>query len=68
VDTRVAVVWQRKIVSIAAHIAKQSRRAPKFPASAGIRNVLEKLIESTKYRSIFNRTLNLSAMIGDTIV
>jgi hypothetical protein len=36
VDTRVAVVWPRKIASIAAPIAKQSRPAPKFPASVGI--------------------------------
>jgi hypothetical protein len=47
VDTRVAVVWQRKIASIAARIAKQSRRVPKFPVSAGTRSVLEKLIETT---------------------
>jgi hypothetical protein len=50
VGTRVAVVWQRKIASIAARIAKQSRRVPKLPVNADTRSVLEKLIETTTYR------------------
>ena len=46
----VAVVWRQKIVSIAVHIAKQSKRARNFPVSVGIRNVLGKLVKRTKHR------------------
>ena len=46
----VAVVWRRKIVSIAVHIAKQSKRARNFLISVGIRNVLGKLVKRTKHR------------------
>jgi len=44
----VAVVWRRKIVSIAVHIAKQSKRARNFPVSVGIPNALGKLAEKAK--------------------
>jgi hypothetical protein len=47
VDTQGVIVWRRKIASIAAHIAKQSRPVPKFPVSADIRSVLGRLIETT---------------------
>jgi hypothetical protein len=47
VDTQGVIVWRRKIASIAAHIAKQSRPVLKFPVSADIRSVLGRLIKTT---------------------
>jgi hypothetical protein len=69
VDTRVAVVWQRKIASIAARIAKQSRRVPKLPVNAGTRSVLEKLIDQTTYhfaRGIWTKAIALACIAGSS--
>ena len=41
----VAVVWRQKIVSIAVHIARQSKPARNFPVSVGVPNALGKLAE-----------------------